>query len=567
LAYRIAPDVPDRLLGDAARLRQVLLNLIDNAIKFTDEGEVIVYVATQSQAKKEVFLHISVVDTGIGIPVDKQRSIFGAYNQADVTTVRRYGGTGLGLAVSAQLVNLMGGRIKIKSQPGHGSRFRFTARFILQQDHEAHQNEASHPELTGLKVLVVDDNVSSHKILREILKSHKMNPVPASGAKETRDILLKAQAEGTSFDLILLDSDMPEKDGFALATWITRQKISDAGIIMMLTLPHLRRKPELEELGITTSVLKPVGALELVSAILNFLGIAKTVPDLAANTPQRVTRVPSRALKILVAEDTLFNQKFILRLLERWTHQTSLVENGRQALEAFKRESFDIVLMDVQMPEMDGLEATRKIREWESVSANADTDVWETEISGQKTEDKTQASNLQPPTSNIPIIAMTAHVVKGDRERCLEAGMDEYVSKPIDADKLFEAIEKLTHAPGIKKSVAADSVALDNTLLLKAFDGDWNFLKEVVEVFLDDYPRLLDNLRRSFNEGDCDTFMRSAHSLKGMLKNFKAETAAEIAFDLEKKGKEADLNGVQTDIESLAAQIAEVDKTLRNMIE
>jgi PAS domain S-box-containing protein len=574
LAYRIAPDVPDRLLGDAARLRQVLLNLIDNAIKFTDEGEVIVYVATQSQAEYEVFLHISVVDTGIGIPVDKQRSIFGAYSQADVTTVGRYGGTGLGLAVSAQLVNLMGGRIKIKSQPDHGSRFRFTARFILQPDREAHQNEASHPELIGLKVLVVDDNVSSHKILREILKSHKMNPVPASGAKETRDILLKAQAEGTSFDLILLDSDMPEKDGFALATWITRQKISDAGIIMMLTLPHLRRKPELEELGITTSVLKPVGALELVGAILNFLGIAKTAPDLAIETPQRVTRVPSRALKILVVEDTLFNQKFILRLLERWTHQTSLVENGRQALEAFKREPFDIVLMDVQMPEMDGLEATRKIREWESVSANADTDVWETEVKGQrteirgqKTEDKTQASNLQPPTSNIPIIAMTAHVVKGDRERCLEAGMDEYVSKPIDSDKLFEAIEKLTHAPGITKSIATDSFTVDNALLLKAFDGDWNFLKEVVEVFLDDYPRLLDNLRQSFNEGDCDTFMRSAHSLKGMLKNFRAETAAEVAFALEKKGKEADLNGVQADIESLAAQIAQVDKTLRNMIE
>ena len=168
--------------------------------------------------------------------------------------------------------------------------------------------------------------------------------------------------------------------------------------------------------------------------------------------------------------------------------------------------------------------------------------------------------------NSIPIIAMTAHVVKGDRERCLEAGMDEYVSKPIDSDKLFEAIEKLTNAPGITKSAAADPVTVDNTLLLKAFDGDWNFLKEVVEVFLDDYPRLLDNLRRSLNEGDCDTFMRSAHSLKGMLKNFRAEKAAEVAFDLEKKGKEADLNGVQANIESLAAQIAEVDNTLRNMI-
>ena len=564
LAYRIAPGVPDRLLGDATRLRQVLLNLIDNAIKFTDEGEVIVYVATHSQTEYEIYLHISVVDTGIGIPVDKQRSIFGAYNQAEVTTGRRYGGTGLGLAVSAQLVNLMGGRIKIKSQPGHGSRFRFTARFIRQQDGEARQIEASYPELSGLKVLVVDDNGSSRKILREILETHKMEPVPASGAKETRDILLKAQADGTPFDLILLDSDMPEKDGFVLATWILRQKISDAGIIMMLTFPHLRRKSELEELGITTSVLKPVGALELVSVILNFLGIAKPAPDLAAKTSQRAIRVPSRSLKILVAEDTPFNQKFILRLLERWNHQTTLVENGRQALEAFKRESFDIVLMDVQMPEMDGLETTRKIRGLEDGMGKAE--------GGLKAEDRGQNTNstFRIPNSefkSIPIIAMTAHVVKGDRERCLEAGMDEYVSKPIDSDKLFEAIEKLTRAAGIKKSVAAETVTVDTTLLLKAFDGDWDFFKEVVEIFLDDYPRLLDNLRRSFNEGDCDTFMRSAHSLKGMLKNFRAETAAEVAFDLEKKGKEADLNGVPPDIENLAAQIAEVDKTLRNMIE
>jgi CheY-like chemotaxis protein/HPt (histidine-containing phosphotransfer) domain-containing protein len=468
----------------------------------------------------------------------------------------------------------MGGRIKIKSQPGHGSRFRFTARFIRQRDREAPPNETSRPELTGLKVLVVDDNVSSRKILREILAVHSMDPVPASGPKEARDFLLKAQAERTPFDLILLDSDMPEINGFTLAAWIMQQKISDAGIIMMLTFPHLRRKPELEELGITASILKPVGALELVSVILDSLGVEKSAPALAAKTPQRVIRVPSRPLKILAAEDTPFNQKFILRLLERWNHRTTLVENGRQAWEAFKRESFDIILMDVQMPEMDGLETTRKIREWESVSANADTDVWETEVKGQRTEirgqkaeGRTQASNLQPPTSYTPIIAMTAHVVKGDRERCLEAGMDAYVSKPIDSDKLLEAIEKLTNDPEVPKSVAADSVMVDNTLLLEAFDGDWNFFREVVEIFLDDYPRLLDDLRKSFKERDCDMFMRSAHSLKGILKNFRAEIAAEVAFDLEKKGKKADLNGVQADIESLAAQIAEVDKALRNMIE
>jgi signal transduction histidine kinase/CheY-like chemotaxis protein len=307
LAYRIVPGVPDHLSGDAARLRQVLLNLIDNAIKFTDEGEVIVYVAAHSQTDDDVILHISVVDTGIGIPLDKQRAIFSAYNQADVTTSGRYGGTGLGLAVSAQLVNLMGGTIKIKSQPGHGSRFRFTARFVRQHGHEARQEEAFHPELNGLRVLVVDDNRSSRKILKEILEIHKMDLVQAAGAKETMDILLKSQAKGTPFNLILLDSDMPEMDGFALAGAIKQQKISDAGIIMMLTFPHFKRKAELEELGITIGVLKPVGPLELVSVILDFLGIAKPTPVIEDKTPQPVIRVSARSLKILVAEDTPFN--------------------------------------------------------------------------------------------------------------------------------------------------------------------------------------------------------------------------------------------------------------------
>ena len=573
LAYRIAPGVPDRLLGDTARLRQVLLNLVDNAIKFTEKGEVIVYVAAQSQTENEVFLHISVVDTGIGIPANKQRSIFGAYNQADVTTVRRFGGTGLGLAVSAQLVNLMGGRIKIKSQPGHGSRFRFTARFARQRAHGDPQKKASHPELTGLKVLVVDDNGSSRKILREILENNKMDPVLTSGAGEAKELLLKAQTENTDFDLILLDSDMPEKDGFALADWIIGQNISNAGIIMMLTFPHFRRKPELEELGLTASVLKPVGAPELVGVILKTMGIAKPAPEAAAKTVQRVMRVPARSLNILIAEDTPFNQKFILRLLARWNHHTTLVEHGYQALEAVKKASFDIVLMDVQMPEMDGLEATRRIRKWETEvrGQRSEDGRQRIEDSGQTSDSRSQMAeseirNLKSEIKSVPIIAMTAHVVKGDREQCLEAGMDEYISKPLDSDQLFEAIEKLTDVSGISKSGPPGSVPEDHTLLLEAFDDDWDFFKEVVEVFLEDYPRLLENLRRSVDEGDCDTFARSAHSLKGMLKNFKAEPAAEVAFDLEKKGNGSDLTGVQADIESLAAQIAEVDKKLQDMI-
>ena len=562
LAYRIVPGVPDRLLGDAARLRQVLLNLVDNAIKFTDKGEVIVYVATQSQSEKEVFLHISVVDTGIGIPADKQRSIFGAYNQADVSTVRRYGGTGLGLAVSAQLVNLMGGRIKIKSQPGHGSRFRFTARFIRQQDRGDGQKEIRRPELAGLKVLVIDDNASSRKILREILKTNDMNAVTASGAVESKDILLRARNEKTPFDLILLDSELPGTDGFALASWIKKERISDAGLIMMMTFPHLKRKQELEELGIGANILKPVSTLELETAISDILGVAKPEPELETKAPQKVMRVPTRPLKILVVEDTPFNQKFILRLLERWDHQSTLAENGRQALEALNRDTFDIVLMDVQMPEMDGLEATRKIREQEGGMGNGTGDVKD------NGSEALSAFNFQPSAraKRVPIIAMTAHVVKGDRERCLEAGMDEYISKPIDSEKLFEAIETLTRGLAIPETHAKVAAADNDKLLLKAFDGDWDFLKEVVEIFLDDYPRLLDNLRRSSVEGDCDTFMRTAHSLKGMLKNFQAETAAETAFELEKKGKEKNMGDVQAGIESLAVQIVEVDRRLRGIL-
>ncbi len=537
LAYRVAPGMPDRLLGDPVRLRQVVLNLVDNAIKFTDRGEVIVFAAARSQTDYEVVLHISVEDTGIGIPKDRQRSIFGAYNQGDPSTLRQYGGTGLGLAVSAQLVDLMGGHIKLKSQPGRGSNFRFTACFMMQQDGEPHLPEAARLRLAGLNVLVVDDNKSACKITAEILEDLKIKAVSAIGSQEAREILSKSQVEGEPFDLILIDSDMPDTDGFSLAKWIIEQQISDADMIMLLTFPHLRRKAELTALGITASIVKPFGASELEGVILSALGIDKLETELPAGAQKKAIRIPFRSLKILVAEDTPFNQKFIQRLLDRWNHQFSLVGNGREALDALKNESYDIVLMDVQMPVMDGLTATKEIR------------------------------NLKSRIRNIPIIAMTAHAIKGDRERCLESGMDEYVSKPIDSDKLFDAIEKLTRNPGNQGSTEDVSPAMDKEMLLKAFDGDWDFLKEVVEVFLSDYPGLLDDLRRAPMESDSDTLMRTAHSLKGMLKNFQAEPAAEVAFELEKKGRENNFDGVPAAIEKLAEQVAYLDKALREILE
>jgi len=558
LAYRVDPGIPDRILGDPVRLRQVLLNLVDNAIKFTDKGEVIVYAAVQSQTDYEVMLHICVVDTGIGIPKDRQRSVFGAYNQGDPSTLRQYGGTGLGLAVSAQLVDLMGGNIKLKSQPARGSRFRFTARFMMQQDGASHQPEAARPELALLRVLVVDDNDSGRKITEEILASLQINEVSAPGPQEAREILSKSQAENEPFDLILIDSDMPETDGFSLAKWILDQQISDAGIIMLMTFPHLKRKPELEALGITARIVKPFGAEELEGVILSTLGINEPETELSVKAQKKATRIPSRSLKILVAEDTLFNQKFIQRLLDRWNHQTTLVENGRQALDALKNESFDIVLMDVQMPQMDGYEATRKIRELQLEAQGS-------KIKGEESDDLS-ASSFQPSAraKRVPIIAMTAHAIKSDRERCLEAGMDEYISKPINSDKLFDAIEKLTSDPGTTEQLSA---AINKELLLQAFDGDWDFLKEIVDVFLSDYPRLLDDLHRAHKDSDSDTLMRAAHSLKGMLKNFQAEAAADTAMELEKKGQADNFDGVPQAIENLAERVAELDKTLRGILE
>jgi CheY-like chemotaxis protein len=409
-------------------------------------------------------------------------------------------------------------------------------------------------------VLVVDDNAISLNVLREILEHRRMDAEFAANAAEAREILLEVQAEKATFDIIILDSKMPETDGFELAQWIVQQKKSKAGIIMMLTFPDLKRKPELEKLGITASVVKPLGALELEGAILSVLGADRNEPDLQVKAPQLQIRIPARPLKILVAEDTPFNQKFILRLLERWNHRTTLVENGRQALEVLNKEIFDIVLMDVQMPEMDGLIATRKIRELE-------LKVQSSKAKESDSEDLS-AFSLEPSAraQRIPIIAMTAHAVKGDRERCLQAGMNEYVSKPIDSNKLFEAIEMLTKKTGEPDCPPVDSATMDQELLLQAFDGDWDFLKEVVEVFLSDYPRLVETLRRAVKESDSDLLMRSAHSLKGMLKNFQAENAAEIAFELEEQGKAGNFNGVQAGIEKLADQISKVDHMLWRMV-
>lgn len=544
LVYEVSSDVPDNLVGDPARFRQVLLNLVGNAIKFTDRGEIVVSIKCEEKTEKEAHLLFSVKDTGIGIPEEKLKNIFGAFNQVDTGTSRRYGGTGLGLAISSQLVGLMGGRIWVESRPDIGSTFQFTTRFGLAKDYKDREDTGALPDvnLKGIKALVVDDNKTSQRIIKELLESWQMSPVVASGAEEAKDLLIRHNNSEAPFKLITIDSDMPESDGFSLAKWIINQDALDINVIMMLAHSSLRTRCNVQQLA---NITKPVRPSDLMDAILVALGKRKEQPKDVKKTPEQIATTFTRPLRILVAEDTPFNQKFIQRLLERWGHQAVIVENGRLAVEALETsavDKFDLVLMDVQIPEMDGFEATAAIRKQEN------------KIGGY-----------------IPIIAMTAHAMKGDRERCLEAGMDDYVSKPISSEALLKAIQGLIpeelqqDIPASEKS-EKPAVSLGKDALLNAFDNDWDFLKEAVDMFVSDYPPMIETIKDALKAKDANSIRRTAHALKGMVGNFQAKTAAKAAFNLEEMGRNSEFSGMSQACKTLISELAGLEKTLLGLV-
>jgi CheY-like chemotaxis protein len=461
----------------------------------------------------------------------------------DAKTTNQYGGTGLGLAVSSQLVRLMGGELTVSSETGRGSRFEFEAAFKRVKEKRVKPKDTAANDLQGIRALVVDDNATTRRLTKEMLDGWRLEAQFASNAEQARQIL----SEDPDVELVLIDSDMPGSDGFSLALWIKDQNIKNLRVVMMLTFPHIKRKAEFEELGVKTGVIKPLNPPELRDVLLVALDKKKMDADGARlpKRPQAKSKALRRSLRILVAEDTPFNQTFILRLLEKNGAQPILVENGRQALETFNPDTFDIVLMDVQMPEMDGFEATREIRKLEAGSGG-----------------------------HMPIIAMTAYATEGDRERCLEAGMDDYVSKPISASKLFKAIEALV-PPEPEEEVpesagpAADrpkSVSLNADGLIRSFENDQQLFQELVEIFLNDFPQMLSTLRDSLMSADAETFKRTAHSLKGMLRNFQAESAAETAFELEQIGDRGKLDGADQIVDSLAGELDDVAHKLKQLV-
>jgi two-component system, sensor histidine kinase and response regulator len=514
MASDIHPDVPETLIGDAGRLRQIVVNLIGNSLKFTESGEVVLEVRVISRTDSDVELEFAVRDTGIGIPDAKLSRIFEAFEQVDTTLTRRFGGTGLGLAICRKLTELMGGKIWVESRLGQGSTFYFTTRFPFVPEAPASQTSAS---MVGARVLIVDDNQTTRRILTDMLSSWEMVPTGVSRAREAIDLLERESRSETPFQLLLTDVHMPDVDGFTLVETIRENPATMELPVILLTSTHVQEElDQCERLRVTSHVAKPVKQSDLLEAITSSLCRARGTERAVVSAMDSAPPLPR--LRILLAEDSIMNQKLALGLLGA-DHDVTVASDGRQAVNLVEQESFDVVLMDVQMPVMDGLEATRLIR-------------------GQ--ERRTDR--------HVPIVAMTAHAMKGDRERCLAAGMDFYVSKPIRAARLFEALQaatakELTEASGIcsQGSPVSGGQVVDWGEALHSVNGDQRLLRDIVEAFLDESPRLLTMIRGSIEQQDPKTLQRAAHTLKGSTRYFGATQVSEMALQLESMGARGQL--------------------------
>ncbi|MGA7525126.1 MAG: response regulator [Acidobacteriaceae bacterium] len=547
----VRPEVPEQLRGDSNRLRQVLMNLLGNAIKFTHTGEVALKVGCREPEHGKCTLQCEVSDTGIGIAPGKLESVFHSFSQADASTTREYGGTGLGLTISRSLVEMMGGRIWVESVLGKGSSFHFTVELEPGEKPAHPTNPASSQQsnvLDGIRVLVVDDNRTNRRILEGLLAGWGMEPELASDGEGALAALHASCEKGSPFQLVLTDMHMPKMDGFELIERIRDEDGTRAATIVMLTSGgHRGDAARCEALGVAAYLLKPIRQAELREAIARVLGAMAENRSAHIMTRESLEIGPRITLRVLLAEDNEVNQKLARRLLEKRGHQVVVVRNGLEALDAVRREPFDLVLMDVHMPEMDGIEATQLLR------------------AEERETNRHQA-----------IVAMTALVMKGDRERCLEAGMDGYLPKPIRSQELDQVLERYTAqkqhstAPESASPVAANghSIAagaapsVNSDDLLDRIGGDRGFLAELLETFREDHTQQMDNIRAALETRDAVQLMHTAHSLKGALSNLAAPTAAALAADIEGAAKASDFPRAGTALRMLEPELARVLETL-----
>ena len=538
LASHFPQEVPDVLIGDPERLRRIVVNLVGNAIKFTEHGEVVLHAQVESKSLSDVLLHFSVTDTGIGIPAEQQQRIFEAFAQADASTTRKYGGTGLGLAISARLSELMGGLMWVESEVGVGSTFHFTARFSLPQRLGKDATEFVAPvKLRDLPVLVVDDNQTNREILEEMIENWRMKPTAAENGRAALEKLKRAHAGGEPFRLVLLDGHMPAPDGFEVAARIKQDPNLRGAAVILLTSAGLEDASRAKAVGAAAALTKPVKQSELWDAIANALHVRgrRSANQSAATQRKRTAR---QKLRILVAEDNPVNQDLAMHLLQRRGHSVILAENGRQALSAVERHKFDLVLMDVQMPEMGGFEATQTIREKEKGTG-----------------------------VHLPIIAMTAHAMQGDRQKCLDAGMDGYLTKPLDPKSFLRTVEESVTAPVAGAETAEERSGsevgdesgveqLDAKALLERFSGNKKLLRTIVGTFREDCPKMMARIRTALTAHDAAALADASHALKGSVGNFGHSPALETARQMEKNSRQGKLDGAWELYATLEDEIA-----------
>ncbi len=543
LVYDLTPEVPDSVLGDPIRLRQIVTNLVANAIKFTERGEVELRVSCESEGDDHVVLRFAVSDTGIGIPVDKQQAIFDAFVQADASTTRKFGGTGLGLAIVSNLVGLMGGRIWVESRLGEGSTFHFTARFGLVAAEGAPDQKVSAKGLEALRVLIVDDNATNRRILKDVVRGWGLRPTEAPGAATALEELRRAVECNDPYRLVLSDVQMPDIDGFSLVKSVKQEPALSDTVLILLTSgdrPDDHRRSG--EAGAAAHLMKPVKRSELLDAILTALGVGVTRAEVVLGQDQEAgTAVPS--LRVLLAEDSRANQRVASVLLGKEGHEVVIAKDGRKAVDAAVSQTFDLVLMDLQMPVMDGFEASERIRQHEK----------------------------QTGAARVPIIALTAHALDRDHVKCLAVGMDDFLSKPFRLHELRRVISRFSSAQSgagePAESPKGSHPILDWEAALRCVDHDQELLKQVVADFLEECPGLREALRRGVRSSEGTTVQRAAHTLRGALRLFEGSSILDRAERLESMGRSQQLSEAQEELRHLESQLNQILPELRRFVE
>jgi signal transduction histidine kinase/DNA-binding response OmpR family regulator/HPt (histidine-containing phosphotransfer) domain-containing protein len=544
LSCRVKPDVPYALSGDGGRLRQILVNLVGNAIKFTPEGSVLVQIELQEKHEDSVVLHFAVSDTGIGIPAEYMSRIFEPFAQADSSTTRHYGGTGLGLSISKAIVEMMHGKLWCESEPEKGSTFHFTARFVVRKAVTGTSSFPGISSLTDLHVLIVEDAPENARILGEMIESWRMRSTIVQSNRMAIDLLSRSKNGRSRFDFILVDAQMAGESGFSLAEYIVKCTEFPLPIMMLTSVAQGEGVERCSALGLSVYVVKPVSESDLFDAMMSIRGAqSESVLEVSADNQQTAGR-----LHILVAEDNSVNQEVAQLMLQKRGYSVTIASNGREAVKLIAESAqFDIILMDIQMPEMDGFHATAAIREIES--------------KGKR---------------RTPIVAMTAHAMKGDRERCLEAGMDGYVSKPVQSKVLYETIEAMTRPAGpaeslshppvapVTTSVARDVVNLDE--ILDRLGGNVGLLQSIVSLFFEDCPGQMASIQAAIKANDADALAMTAHTLKGSLLALSAERASAAVLELEKMGRESRFRGAAELFAILESEVAAVGNELEKIV-